>query len=42
MPRNERHVVPPGERHWHGAAPDHFMTHLATWEAPGGEGPETE
>ena len=21
--------TPPGERHWHGAAPDHFMTHLA-------------
>jgi quercetin dioxygenase-like cupin family protein len=21
--------VPPGERHWHGAAPDAFMTHLA-------------
>src|SRR5687768_15400701 len=24
----------PGEWHWHGAAPDHFMTHLAIWEAP--------
>jgi quercetin dioxygenase-like cupin family protein len=23
----------PGEWHWHGAAPDHFMTHLAIWEA---------
>ncbi len=22
----------PGEEHWHGAAPDHFMTHLAMWE----------
>jgi quercetin dioxygenase-like cupin family protein len=21
--------TPPGEWHWHGAAPDHFMTHLA-------------
>lgn len=21
--------TPPGERHWHGAAPDHFMTHVA-------------
>ncbi len=21
--------TPPGERHWHGAAPVHFMTHLA-------------
>jgi quercetin dioxygenase-like cupin family protein len=26
--------APPGEWHWHGAAPDHFMTHLAIWEAP--------
>ena len=31
----------PGEWHWHGAAPDRFMTHLAMWEAPA-EGPETE
>ena len=26
--------TPPGEWHWHGGAPDHFMTHLAIWEAP--------
>lgn len=26
--------TPPGEWHWHGAAADHFMTHLAIWEAP--------
>ena len=26
--------TPPGEWHWHGAAPDHFTTHLAMWEAP--------
>ncbi len=26
--------TPPGERHWHGAAPADFMTHLAMWEAP--------
>ncbi|ASR36906.1 cupin [Prauserella marina] len=32
--------VPPGERHWHGAAPDSFMVHTAislgetTWDAP--------
>ncbi|MGA5200609.1 (R)-mandelonitrile lyase [Streptomyces variegatus] len=33
--------TPPGEEHWHGAAPDHFMTHLALWEKPGpGGGPE--
>jgi quercetin dioxygenase-like cupin family protein len=33
--------TPPGEWHWHGAAPDRFMTHLAIWEAPG-DGAETE
>ncbi len=33
--------TPPGEWHWHGAAPDHFMTHLAIWEAPA-TGPEYE
>lgn len=27
--------TPPGEWHWHGAAPDRFMTHLAIWESPG-------
>jgi quercetin dioxygenase-like cupin family protein len=30
----------PGEWHWHGAAPDRFMTHLAIWEAPA-DGDET-
>jgi quercetin dioxygenase-like cupin family protein len=24
--------TPPGEWHWHGAARDHFMTHIAMWE----------
>ena len=33
--------TPPGEWHWHGAAPDHFMSHLAIWEAPD-SGPESE
>jgi quercetin dioxygenase-like cupin family protein len=34
--------TPPGEWHWHGAAPDHFMIHLAMWEAPPpGSEPET-
>jgi quercetin dioxygenase-like cupin family protein len=33
--------TPPGEWHWHGAAPDHFMTHIAIWEAPG-DGAESE
>jgi len=34
--------TPPGEWHWHGAAPDHFMTHIAIWEAPADGGTETE
>mgnify|MGYP005820596461 CR=1 FL=1 len=34
-------VTPAGEWHWHGAAPDRFMTHLAVWEACDG-GEETE
>ena len=35
--------TPPGEWHWHGAAPHHFMTHLAMWEGPGeGQATETE
>jgi quercetin dioxygenase-like cupin family protein len=25
-------IAPSGEWHWHGAAPDHFMTHLAVSE----------
>ena len=29
--------IPPGEKHWHGAAPDHGMEHLAMQEAKGGE-----
>lgn len=33
--------TPPGEWHWHGASSDHFMTHLAIWEAPS-EGAETD
>jgi len=33
--------TPAEEWHWHGAAPDHFMTHLAIWEAPV-SGPEVE
>lgn len=33
--------TPAGEWHWHGAAPDRFMTHLAMWEAPE-DGPEAE
>ena len=33
--------APPGEWHWHGATPDHFMTHLAMWQAPD-EGAESD
>jgi quercetin dioxygenase-like cupin family protein len=29
--------IPPGEKHWHGAAPGSAMTHLAIQEALGGE-----
>jgi quercetin dioxygenase-like cupin family protein len=35
-------VCPPGEEHWHGAAADTFMSHLAMLEnLPGGEDPTT-
>jgi quercetin dioxygenase-like cupin family protein len=35
--------TPPGEWHWHGAAPGHFMAHLSITEAlPGDERPEPE
>jgi quercetin dioxygenase-like cupin family protein len=35
-------VCPPGEEHWHGAAADTFMSHLAMLEAmPGGVDPTT-
>ncbi|GAA1176215.1 quercetin dioxygenase-like cupin family protein [Kitasatospora gansuensis] len=27
--------TPPGEWHWHGAAPDHFMAHIAISESGG-------
>jgi quercetin dioxygenase-like cupin family protein len=33
--------TPPGEWHWHGAAPDHFLTHLTLYEAAD-DGRETE
>jgi quercetin dioxygenase-like cupin family protein len=33
---------PPGEEHWHGAAPDRFMEHIALWEGTGrNDTPET-
>jgi quercetin dioxygenase-like cupin family protein len=36
--------TPADEWHWHGAAPDHFMTHLSITEAvaPAGERPEAD
>jgi quercetin dioxygenase-like cupin family protein len=35
--------TPAGEWHWHGAAADHFMCHLAMWEGPADQQtPETE
>jgi quercetin dioxygenase-like cupin family protein len=34
-------AIAPEEWHWHGAAPDHFMTHLAMWEGLA-DGSETE
>ena len=35
-------ICPPGEEHWHGAAADTFMSHLAMLEAlPGGADPTT-
>jgi quercetin dioxygenase-like cupin family protein len=34
-------TCPPGEEHWHGAAPDRFMEHLALWEASDDDRPET-
>jgi quercetin dioxygenase-like cupin family protein len=34
--------TPPGEWHWHGAAPTHFMAHLAMWEGdPDSSEPES-
>ena len=35
--------TPADEWHWHGAAPEHFMTHLSVTEAvPGDQRPEAE
>jgi quercetin dioxygenase-like cupin family protein len=35
-------TTPPDEWHWHGAAPDHYMTHLSITEAPGDDRPEAD
>jgi quercetin dioxygenase-like cupin family protein len=37
----DRVFFEPGEEHWHGAAPDHFMTHLAMQQADEGGSPVT-
>ena len=42
MRAGDTYVTPAGEWHWHGAAPDRFMTHLAIWEAPDDGVAETE
>jgi quercetin dioxygenase-like cupin family protein len=34
--------TPPGEWHWHGAAPDHFMTRLAIWDGTADGSPESD
>ena len=31
--------TPPDEWHWHGAAPDHFMTHISMTEGVGEDAP---
>jgi len=33
--------APAGEWYWHGAAAEHYMTHLSITEAPGDDRPET-
>ncbi len=38
----ETSSTPRRSRHWHGAAPDHFMTHLSITEATGDERPEAD
>jgi quercetin dioxygenase-like cupin family protein len=32
MPETQQVAAPDGEEHWHGARPDHFMTHLSITE----------
>lgn len=34
-------TCPPGEEHWHGAAPARFMEHLTLWKAKGDDTTET-
>jgi len=37
----DRNYFEPGENHWHGAAPDRFMTHIAMQEADESGSPVT-
>jgi quercetin dioxygenase-like cupin family protein len=32
VPAGHTAVCPPDEEHWHGAAPDSFMSHIAVWD----------
>ncbi|WP_350339514.1 hypothetical protein [Pengzhenrongella frigida] len=32
--------TPPGQWHWHGATPEHFMSHLAMWESSDSDEPD--
>jgi len=41
MRPGQSYYTPPGEWHWHGAAPERFMTHIAMWEATEDGSPET-
>lgn len=34
--------IPAGEEHWHGATPDHFMSHLSITELPADGQPEID
>lgn len=37
LPAGSTVLCPPGEEHWHGAAPHSFMTHLAVWDTLPGQ-----
>jgi quercetin dioxygenase-like cupin family protein len=41
IPPGDRVYFEPGENHWHGAAPDRFMTHLAMQEVDESGSPVT-
>ena len=37
VPAGNTVLCPPGEEHWHGAAPRSFMTHFAVWDTLPGQ-----